>query len=121
MDARADEYFAVFKRAAGAVGAALEIQRAVDAHQWTDGVRVVLRTAIHSGRPTLTEGGYVGLAVHAVRRICSIADGGQVVVSRAAHGAIGEEAPVDVRFSDLGTHRLKGLPEPEPLFLVVRG
>jgi len=120
VDARADEYFAVFKGAPGAVQAALAIQHAVQDHPWTDGARVSLRAGIHSGRPTLTDAGYVGLAVHAVHRICSTAQGGQVVVSRAARSAVGSALAGQVRFDELGEHRLKGLPEPELLYVVAR-
>jgi class 3 adenylate cyclase len=36
-----------------------------------------VRAGIHSGRPTLTDTGYVGLSVHTVARLCSVAHGGQ--------------------------------------------
>jgi hypothetical protein len=45
-----------------------------------------------------------------------------VVVSEAAHTAFGDASPVGVAFRDLGTHQLKGLPEPERLFqLLIAG
>jgi class 3 adenylate cyclase len=119
VDARGDEYFAVFKRAADALTAATQIQAGVAAHEWPDGVRVRLRFGIHSGRPTLTESGYVGLAVHAVRRICSAAGPDQVVVSQAAVSSVGTgRGSATVGFVELGPHRLKGLPEAELLYRV---
>ena len=69
VDARADEFFAVFVRASAALEAALEIERSMRLRAWPDGVEVKLRIGIHSGRPTLTDTGYVGLAVHTVARI----------------------------------------------------
>jgi class 3 adenylate cyclase len=116
VDARADEFFAVFKRAASAVEAALAIQRAFRDHAWPSGEPVMVRTGIHSGRPTLTDSGYVGLAVHATARVSSAAHGGQILVTRAVVRTVGEEIPANVSFVDLGTHRLRGLPEPETLF-----
>ena len=116
VDARGDEYFAVFKRPVDAVTAALQTQSAVAAHEWPDGAKVRLRYGIHSGRPTLTESGYVGLAVHAVRRICSAAGPDQVVVSRTVVAGVGPRVGT-VRFGELGLHRLKGLPEAELLYL----
>jgi class 3 adenylate cyclase len=53
----------VFKRPSGALAAALAIQRRVGSRSWPAGAKVRLRIGIHTGRPALTDGGYVGLAV----------------------------------------------------------
>jgi class 3 adenylate cyclase len=116
VDARADEFFAVFKQARSAVEAALAVQRGLRDHDWPPSLEVLVRTGIHSGRPTLTDAGYVGLSVHAVNRITALAHGGQIVVSHAAMRSLGEEVVAGVRFVELGSHRLKGLPEPETIF-----
>jgi class 3 adenylate cyclase len=50
--------------------------------------------------------------------VSAVARGGQTLVSRAVIRAIGEELPADVSFVDVGTHRLRGLPELETLFQV---
>src|SRR5439155_7223127 len=72
IDARADEFFAVFERAAAAAEAAVAIQRELGARAWTDDLAEVrVRVGIHSGRPTLTDLGYIGLAVHTTARVCS--------------------------------------------------
>ena len=55
VDARADEFFAVFKHPPAAVEAAVAIQRAVRDYDWPAGGAVRLRVGVHSGRPTLTE------------------------------------------------------------------
>ena len=116
VDVRADELFAVFKRASGALAAALAIQRKVDARSWPAGAKVRLRIGIHTGRPTLSDGGYVGLAVHTAARICSAGHGGQILLSSEAVRAVEGSAPRDVSFRSLGSHRLQGLPELQPLF-----
>ncbi|HEU4438010.1 MAG TPA: adenylate/guanylate cyclase domain-containing protein, partial [Methylomirabilota bacterium] len=116
IDARADEYFAVFEQASAAVAAAVAIQRAIGAHAWPDDLDVRVRVGIHSGRPTLTDVGYIGLAVHTTARVCAAAHGGQIVVSSRARAAVGPAAPAGVRFRSLGRHRLPGLPEVETLF-----
>jgi class 3 adenylate cyclase len=116
VDARADELFAVFKRAPSAIEAALAIQRGLRDHAWPPDGQVLVRTGIHSGRPTLTDAGYVGLSVHAANRITSVAHGGQIVLSRAAIRALGEEPVAEVTFVELGTHRLRGMPEAETIF-----
>ena len=118
IDARADEFFAVFERAAAAIEAAVAIQRALGHRAWPDDLDVRVRVGIHSGRPTLTDVGYIGLAVHTTARVCSAAHGGQIVVSGETRAAVGESAPTGIRFRSLGRHRLPGLPDAETLFQV---
>jgi len=119
VDARADEFFAVFDRAPAALETAVAIERTVQGRTWPDGVDVRLRTGLHSGRPTLTDTGYVGLAVNTVARICSAAHGGQILLSAATRDAVGRSRPTGMRFKGLGSHRLRGLREPQALFQVV--
>jgi class 3 adenylate cyclase len=116
VDMRADELFAAFKRPAGALAAALTIQQRLRDRTWPGGATVRVRIGIHTGRPTLTDSGYVGLAVHTAARICAAAHGGQVLLSKAAVRAVKDSLPAGVAFRALGTHRLHGLPEPEELF-----
>jgi class 3 adenylate cyclase len=116
VDARADEFFAVFKSASAAVDAAIAVQRSFRDHAWPSGEPVLVRMGIHSGRPTLTDSGYVGLAVHTTARVSAAAHGGQILVSRAVVRAVGEALPTAVTLLNLGIHRLRGLPEPEALF-----
>ena len=111
VDIRADEMFAVFKRAPDALAAAVAIQRQVSSP-------VRIRVGLHTGRPTLTETGYVGIAVHMAARVCSAALGGQILVSRATREAVESASPAGVGFHDLGQHQLRGLSEPEQLFEV---
>jgi class 3 adenylate cyclase len=119
VDARADEFFAVFERAGPAVEVALAVQRVLHDRAWPENVEVRLRVGIHSGRPTLTETGYVGMAVHTAARVCSAAHGGQVLLSAAAHGALEGSLPAGVSTKSLGRHHLRGLPEPVELFTLV--
>jgi class 3 adenylate cyclase len=118
VDARADEFFAVFDRAPAALQASLAIERAVQRRAWPDDVAVRIRIGIHSGRPTLTDAGYVGLAVHTVARICSAGHGGQILLSAAARDAIGRSRPPGTRFRRLGAYRFRGIREPQALFQV---
>ncbi|MEX1073338.1 MAG: adenylate/guanylate cyclase domain-containing protein [Chloroflexota bacterium] len=109
VDARADEFFAVFRDASSAIGAAIAIQRSMREHAWPDGLTVRARMGIHGGRPTLTDDGYVGVAVHTVARIMGLAHGGQILISRQALASIGEDRPTGVTFADLGEQHLRGL------------
>jgi class 3 adenylate cyclase len=118
IDARADEYFAVFERPGAAIEAAVAIQHALGKRTWPEDLDVRVRVGIHSGRPTLTDVGYLGLAVHTTARVCAVAHGGQIVVSAETRAAAGRSAPPGVRFKRLGRHRLPGLPDAETLFQV---
>lgn len=118
IDARADEFFAVFERPAAAVETSVAMQRALAERAWPGGVEVRVRAGLHSGHPTLTDAGYIGLAVHVTARVCAAAHGGQILLSGAARAAASASTPSGVRFRSLGRHRLAGLLEPEPLFQV---
>ncbi len=118
IDARADEFFAVFERAVDAVLAAAAIQRTLGERDWPDDLEVRLRIGIHSGRPTLTDVGYIGLAVHTAARVCAAARGRQIVMSGETKAALGESAPTGIRFRSLGRQRLPGLAHAEALFQV---
>lgn len=117
VDVRADELFAVFPLPLDALTAALAIQRRVRDGAWPEGLELRIRVGLHTGTPTLTESGYVGLAVHAAARICFAAHGRQIVLSRSAREALGSSSP-EVAFRELGHHLLAGIPEPELLFQV---
>jgi uncharacterized protein (TIGR03086 family) len=120
VDARADEFFAVFERTQPAIQAAVVIQRAMAAATWPGDMQCRVRAGIHTGRPTLTETGYIGLSVHAAARVCYAGHGGQIVISADAIDAAKEEGPeIDgIRYRTLGRHRMAGLPRAMALFQV---
>ncbi|MFL5954216.1 MAG: DUF6582 domain-containing protein [Gaiellaceae bacterium] len=118
IDARADELFAVFEQAPAALEAALAIQRALRDGAWPGAAQVRARVALHSGRPTLTETGYVGLAVHAAARICYAAHGGQIVLSSSVHAGVHQSLVDGVTLRSLGVWRFQGLRDPEELYQV---
>jgi class 3 adenylate cyclase len=118
VDARADDLFAVFERAPAALEAALAIQRAMQNGPWPEGVDVRVRIGIHSGRPTLTETGYVGLSVHTAARICYAAHGGQIILSSAVRSAVLESLAEGISLRNLGSWRFQGLREAEELYQV---
>jgi hypothetical protein len=67
---------------------------------------------IHTGRPTLTEEGYVGEDVHLAARVAAAAHGGQVVMTMATRRKIG----TDDGMHGLGEHRLKDITDPVALY-----
>ena len=118
VDVRADESFAVFKRPAPAIESAVAIQIGLGEAPSTSKHDVRLRIGLHSGRPTISEGNYIGIAVHAAARICSAAHGGQIVVSAQTKDSIKDPASNGPQFHNLGTHRLRGLPDHLTLYQI---
>jgi class 3 adenylate cyclase len=96
------------------------VRRAISSHAWPNGTTVQVRIGLHSGRPTLTDSGYVGLAVHTVSRICRLAGGGEILLSGATVTAIGEERPASLTLEERGRHQLRGVREAVTLFEVRR-
>jgi class 3 adenylate cyclase len=114
VDARSDEYFAVFRSTLAAVEAAIEIQRAMAAHAWPDGRAVRVRIGLHAGRPTPTPAGYQGISVNAASRLCASGHGGQILLSRSVRSALADASAYDLRH--LGTHRLRGIPDEHDIY-----
>jgi predicted ATPase/class 3 adenylate cyclase len=122
VDTQGDAFMVSFSRAADAVAAAVSVQRALAGERWPGGVQVSVRMGMHTGAPSLVAEGYVGLDVVRASRICSVAHGGQVVLSQATRNLLADEPLPGGSLRSLGVHRLKDLPSVEPLFqLVVPG
>lgn len=113
VDARADEFFAVFENPVDALTAALEIQGELKKLSSRMGRKISMRIGIHTGRPTRRGGSYIGLAVHMVARLCSIARGGEVVVSADTRRAVRGSG---FRFRSKGTLHLAGIPGDHEVF-----
>lgn len=114
VDARADEFFAAFSEPARALEAAIAIQRAFAAHAWTDGRSVRVRIGLHTGRPTLTATGYVGIAVNTIARLSAMGHGGQVLASRAVREAVADADGIG--WHPMGHHKLRGIPDEQELY-----
>jgi class 3 adenylate cyclase len=117
IDSRADEYFAAFARPARALSAAIAIQLALARKTWPDCDAVRVRIGLHFGRSTVSDSGYVGIAVHTAARVCDAGHGGQILLSSAMAEALGDQAAVS--FRALGRYRLDGLADPEELSQVL--
>ena len=100
-----DSFFVAFAKASDALAAAAAAREAL-----ADGpIRV--RIGLHTGEPTVTDEGYVGIDVHRAARIAAAGHGGQILVSQATRDLAGAD-----RLRDLGVHRLKDLAAPERLY-----
>jgi predicted ATPase len=111
VDTQGDAFFVAFARATDAAAAAAAAQQAL-----AGGV-VQVRMGLHTGEPTVTEEGYVGMAVHHAARIMSAGHGGQVLLSQTTRDLL--DAGFEVR--DLGEHRLKDLSAPQRLYQLGEG
>jgi class 3 adenylate cyclase len=68
---------------------------------------VEARAGLHTGECELLDGDVTGIAVHIGSRICSMGDGGEVLVSSTVNDlTVGSGLP----FSDRGVHALRGVP-----------
>jgi predicted ATPase/class 3 adenylate cyclase/DNA-binding CsgD family transcriptional regulator len=122
VDTQGDGFFVVFVRAREALLATVAAQRTLTTHSWPEGVVVRVRMGLHTGEPSLTGEGYVGLDVHYAARIMQAAHGGQVLLSQTTHDLVEHDLPFGVSLRDLGKHRLKDLQRPAHLYqLVIAG
>lgn len=115
VEARADEFFAVFESPRAAIDAAITIQRRPVPF---DGEVVRVRVGVHSGYPTLTSSNYVGLDVNVTSRVTAVGHGGQIVVSVHTRDAVRAANAQGVSFIGLGAQRLRGITAPVDLYQV---
>src|SRR5437868_3689491 len=110
VDTQGDAFFVAFARATDALAAAAEVQRALEPGP------ISVRIGVHTGEPTLTGEGYVGLDVHKGARIAAVGHGGQILVSQTTR-----ELADEYGFRDLGEHRLQDLTAAERIFQLGEG
>jgi class 3 adenylate cyclase len=122
VDTQGDSFFVAFAHARDAVEAAVAGQRSIASEPWPEGGALSVRIGLHTGEPYVSEHGYTGIAVHRAARICTIAHGGQVLLSRATAGIVDDAEIPGVAMRDLGEHGLKDFDRPERIYqLVVDG
>src|SRR5437762_7614058 len=108
-----DSVFAVFARAADAVSAAVEIQRALRVQTWPADVPMCVRMAIHTGEAGAD---YRGPHVNRAARLRAIAHGEQILISGVTAGILRDALPNGASLIDLQRHRLRDLAESEHVF-----
>ena len=122
IDNQGDAFFFAFPRARDAVGAAVAAQRAHATTVWPGESVVRVRMGLHTGEPSIGDEGYLGLDVVRAARICTVAHGGQVLLSEATRGLIGSAMPDDVSVFPLGERHLRSIDEPERIYeLAIEG
>lgn len=109
METSGDGFFVVFPDPAGAIEAGRAIVKSVRP------LGLTVRVGIHDGDCYVADGKCTGLAIHIAARLVALADPGELLVSERAMTKAGSK----YRFSDRGTHTLKGVPGTWRLFAVV--
>jgi predicted ATPase/class 3 adenylate cyclase len=119
VDTQGDAFLYAFVSPCDALEAAAAAQRGLAAHGWPGGNALRVRIGVHTGAPTRTDEGYVGLDLHVAARVMGAAHGGQVVVSDAAAAGLRAEDVSGLSLRDLGEHRLKDIARPARLYQLV--
>jgi predicted ATPase/class 3 adenylate cyclase len=114
-----DSFFVIFRRAADAVAAASDAQRAVASEAWPAEGTVRVRMGLHTGEIESIGTDVIGYTINRTARIAGVAHGGQVLLSEITRGLVADELPDGATLRDLGVHRLKDLREPERLAQLV--
>jgi class 3 adenylate cyclase len=105
-----DGLLATFSSATDAVGCAVRMQQAVDAHRRTAGIPLSIRVGLSLGDVSFEDGDVFGTPVVEAARLVAAARGGQIVASSLVRLVAGGRCPAT--FADLGALELKGLPSP---------
>jgi len=109
-----DGFFVTFADVRMAVGSAVALQRALEAHRRTDGFSPAVRIGLHVGSAVLVDADYRGRDVNIAARIGAVAGPHEILISRDVADQLGNQVPVGER-----RHQsLKGIPEPVELAVV---
>ncbi len=111
-----DGLMAVFENPSDALGCAVQMQQAVDAHNHRSGERCEIRIGASFGEVTLDRGDYFGAAAVETARLCAMAGGGQILITSVVRQLAGPRDQYG--FRALGTVELKGLDPVEALELL---
>lgn len=110
-----DGLVAAFDSAEGALAAAAEMQRALDAHNaaHADERQMTVRIGVADGEVVLDNGGrpFIGAALNLAARVMNLADGGQAFTT----AAVAEKAGGVVTTAPLGEFDLKNIAKPVPV------
>jgi predicted ATPase/class 3 adenylate cyclase len=96
-----------FHRAAEAVAAAVEVQRALLDESWPSGVELRVRMGLHTGEADERDGDYFGPPLNRAARLMSAAHGGQIVVSATTAEMLWSMTGIEL--VDIGQLQLRGV------------
>src|SRR3954453_16471278 len=103
----AGSFFLSFDSPTAAIAAAVASQRAMETHEWPDGLRMRVRMGVHAGEvQEPDDGDLLGISINHAARIAAAAHGGQILLSDAVR-QMARQLPEGVAVRSLGTHRLR--------------
>jgi len=114
-----DGAYACFPEAMPAVAAADRLQTAIAEHDWGVIGRMRIRIAMVTGDVEVRGDRYYGRALFRAARIQALANGGETLMSGTTVDELGGSLPDGTLLRDLGTQRLRDVPEPERVFALV--
>jgi len=114
-----DGAYACFPEAVQAVTAADRLQTAISDHDWGVIGRMRIRIALVTGEVEVHGDRYYGRALFRAARIQALAGGGETLLSGTTVDELGGTLPDGTVLRDLGTQRLRDVPEPERVFALV--
>jgi TolB-like protein/class 3 adenylate cyclase len=114
-----DAVYAAFSRPSDAIGAVLDVHRALLAEDWGPIGRLAVRIAVNTGEVEKRGRHYFGQALFRAARLQALGYGEQTLVSGVTAGLVTAALPEGASLRDLGIHRLKDLGEPERVFMLV--
>ena len=110
-----DGVFAVFDDPEASLAAAVLAQSSLHADDWSAVGALRVRMGLHFGHAEVDEDGDLhGHTINRAARVMDAGHGGQIVASGGFVAALPATAASSL--SSIGTHRLKGIPEPIELF-----
>ena len=101
MDTAGDSFFATFDGPARAIRCACAIRDGVGE------IGLQVRLGLHSGECEVIDDKITGIAVHIGARVASLAESGEILVSRTVKDLV---AGSGIEFEDRGAQTLKGVP-----------
>jgi DNA-binding NarL/FixJ family response regulator/class 3 adenylate cyclase len=114
-----DGAYVCFTDAPGAVAAADALQRTIVDHDWGVIGRLRIRISVVSGDVEARGDRYYGRPLFRAARLQALANGGETFLSGSTVDELSGELPAGTLLRDLGTQRLRDVPEPERVFSLV--
>jgi predicted ATPase/class 3 adenylate cyclase len=114
-----DAFCSVFSRADDALFAAVAVQKAIRAADFSDVDGLFVRVALHTGTADERDDDYFGTAVNAVARLLAVAHGEQTLLTGPTASLLATRLPPEVSLLDLGPQTLKDIERPVHVHQVV--
>ena len=108
-----DGLMVAFRGSLDAINCAIAMQQDAEWQGRNSNERLGLKIGIHAGEGTPKDGDYYGLWVVVAKRLCEVAQGGQILTSELVRQLVGPRTDQELR--PLGEFELKGIPEPVPV------